>query len=81
MGRPFKFGRRTKTTSFRIPKDLIEDEDEYERLRGILTESIERYYEEFRERQKFKKRVKCYIQRGFRSFSEFTNKKPIKGNQ
>ena len=74
MGRPYKFAEKTVTSSFRIPVDLFEDIEEYSNLRIILTDHIEKFYKEFKERKRFKKKVKKDIHRGFRSFSEFTNK-------
>ncbi len=73
MGRHYKFDGKTVTISFRLPKDLFEVKKEYKDLRIILTESIEQFYEEFKERKRFKERVSRTIHRGFRLFSEFTN--------
>ena len=74
MGRPYKFDGKTVTSSFRIPKDLFEDCEEYKDLRVILNDYIEKFYESYKERRKFKQRVKRDIHRGFRSFSEFAKR-------
>jgi len=75
MGRQYKFDGRTSTSSFRIPEDLFEDAEEYKNLRVILDDYISKFYESYKERKKFKQKVKRDIHRRFRSFSEFTNKK------
>jgi hypothetical protein len=71
MGRPYKFDGKTVTSSFRIPKDLFEDNEEYKNLRVILDDYIEKFYEDFKEKKRFKAKVKRNIHRGFKSFSEF----------
>ena len=74
MGRPYKFDGKTITSSFRIPKVLFEEDEEYKDLRVILNDFIEKFYESYKERKRFKQKVKRDIHRGFRSFSEFTRK-------
>ncbi len=55
MGRGFKFEKKTKTTTFRIPVDLFEDTEEYKHFRMQITEYIEQFYEEFKEQKFFQK--------------------------
>jgi len=74
MGRRYKFESKTVTISFRIPEDLFEAKGEYTDLRVILTDYIEKFYEEFKERKQFRERMRPDIHRWFRSFSEFTKK-------
>ncbi|MHA2182416.1 MAG: hypothetical protein ACXAAH_13435, partial [Promethearchaeota archaeon] len=73
-GRPNKFDGKTVTSSFRIPKVLFEDGEEYKDLRVLINDFIEKFYESYKERKRFKEKVKRNIHRGFRSFSEFTSK-------
>ena len=72
MGRSYKFDGRTVTSSIRIPEDLFGDPVEYKNLRVILDDYISKFYQEYKERKRFKEKVKRNIHRGFKSFSEFS---------
>lgn len=72
MGRKYKFDGRTITSSFRIPEELFHDGEEYAQLRKVLSDHIVEFYEGFKERKRFKDKIKKTIHRGFKSFSSFS---------